>query len=184
MEPERYAPPPVPVLSQINSGDAPTSHFLKIHLSIILPSTPASSKLSALGFPHQNPAYTSAVPHTCYLPLPISFFSILSPEQYWWAIQLSKLLIHQQDLLNKAPRSLFHTPLQYSSRMFQQTLNRFKHLTFRYISVTSQSNILSNCSTDASVQNAIHLCTNPCTYWNYRSEDDRLMSKHVTKLKT
>jgi len=137
----------------------------------------------SLRCPHQNPAYTSALPHTYYMPLPISFFSILSPEQYWWAVQFSELLIPQQDLLNKAPRSLFHTPLRYISRTFQQTLNHFNLSTLRYISLTSQSNILSNCKTDASVQNAIQLYTSPFTYWNYRPEDDLLMSKHVAKLK-
>ena len=60
----------------------PTSHFLNIHLNIILASTPGSPKWSLpFRFPHQNPVYASPVPHMCYMPPPVPFFSILSPEQ-------------------------------------------------------------------------------------------------------
>ena len=54
-------PPPIPILSQLDSVHTPTSHFLKIHLNIILPpSIPAPPKWSlSLRFPHQNPVYAS-----------------------------------------------------------------------------------------------------------------------------
>ena len=64
-------PPPVPILSQINPVHTLTPHFLKIHLNIILPSMPGSFKWSlSLGFPHQNPVYTSPLPHTSYMTHP------------------------------------------------------------------------------------------------------------------
>ena len=74
---------PTTFLSQLDPDHTTTSHFLKTHLIIIVPSTPGSPQWPlSLRFPHQNPVYTSPLPHTCYAP-PISFFSILSPEQYW-----------------------------------------------------------------------------------------------------
>jgi len=49
----------------------PISHFLKIHLNIILPSTPGSPKWSLnLRVPHLHPVYASPLPHTRYMPRP------------------------------------------------------------------------------------------------------------------
>jgi len=58
-------PPTVSLLSQLDSVHIPTSHFLKTHLNIILPSTPGSSKWSlSLRFLHQNPLL-SPIRATC-----------------------------------------------------------------------------------------------------------------------
>jgi len=44
---------------------------LKIHISIILPSTSRCSKWSLfIRFPHKNPVSTSPVPQTCHMPRP------------------------------------------------------------------------------------------------------------------
>jgi len=73
-------PPPVPILTQLHPVPPPTAHLLKIDLNI-LPSTLGSSSWSlSLRFPHQNLVSTSP-PYLLHVP-PISFFSILSPEQY------------------------------------------------------------------------------------------------------
>jgi hypothetical protein len=86
-------PLPGPILSQLDSVHTPKPHSLNTHLNIILPSMPGSPKWSlSFTFPYQNPGYTSPLPYMLHAP-PISFFSILSPEQYWWAVQIIRLLI-------------------------------------------------------------------------------------------
>ena len=101
-------PPPVPILSHINPIHALTSHFLKIiiiflagctfphlpahiwqlfRLNITLPSTPGSSKWSpSLRFPHQNPVYTSTLPHTCYMPRRPRFSRFDHPNNTGWGV--------------------------------------------------------------------------------------------------
>jgi len=76
-------PPPVSILGQPNPVHIPTSHLLEIHPNIIYPSTPRSPQWSpSLQFPHQDPIHPSHHPYAPHAQ-PISFFSILSPTQYW-----------------------------------------------------------------------------------------------------
>ena len=87
-------PPPVPILSQLDPVHTPTSHFLKIHRNIVLPSTPWSPKWSlSLKFPHQNPLHTSPLPHTRYMPRPSLSSRFYNPNNTWCGAQIIKLLI-------------------------------------------------------------------------------------------
>ena len=64
-------PPPVPILRQLHPVRKTPSHFLKVRLNVIFPSTSGSPQWSpSLRLPHQNPVHTSALPHTRHMPRP------------------------------------------------------------------------------------------------------------------
>jgi len=69
--PHLQVPATCPYPEPAQSSSCPTSHFLKIQLNIIFPSTPGSSKWSlSLRFSNQNPVYTSLLPRTCHMTSP------------------------------------------------------------------------------------------------------------------
>jgi len=119
----RKWPTTVPILSQIDPVHTVISHSLKIQLNIILPSTPGSPKWSlSLRFPHQNPVYASPLPPYAVYASPSSFFSILSPAQYW---------VKNTDHLSSSICSSLHSPVTSSllgsnilNTLFSNTLNQ------------------------------------------------------------
>jgi len=91
-EANRYAfkaPLTLPYLELPQSSPGLPSHFLKIHVDIVLPSTPRSCKwFLSLKPPHQNPARTSPVSHTCHMPRPPDH-----PNSIWWGIHITMVLV-------------------------------------------------------------------------------------------
>ena len=74
---------PVTILSQLDPVHNPTSHCLKDHLIIIIPSTPGSPKRShSLRFPHHNPVYASLLPHKRYMPRPSDSSRFYHPQDW------------------------------------------------------------------------------------------------------
>jgi hypothetical protein len=84
-------PPPVCILSQSNPVHTPTSHFLKTHPNIILPSTPESPQWTlSLRFPHQNHMHATLLPHPRYIPRPSHSSRFYHPHNIGWWIQITK----------------------------------------------------------------------------------------------
>ena len=99
MEPEgsllhSQVPATCPYPEPAQSSPYPTSHFLKIHLNIILSSVPGSPQWSlSLRFPHQNPVYSSPLLHTRYISRPFYSARFYHPSKIVRTVQIIKFLI-------------------------------------------------------------------------------------------
>ena len=87
-------PPPVPIMSQLDPFYAPSSHFLKIHLNIILPSMPGSSKwFSFTQISLQKHCAHLSSPHMCYMSRSSHSSRFDHPDNVGWGVQFIKFLI-------------------------------------------------------------------------------------------
>ena len=101
-------PPPVPILSHVDPVHTPTSHFLKIHFNITLPSTPGSPQWSlSFRFPHQNPVYASPLTYTRYMSCPSHSFRFDYPQNSGWGVQIIKLPTSISPLLPRLSSHLY-----------------------------------------------------------------------------
>ena len=88
-------PPHVSIVCQLDPVHTPTSHFLEIHLNIILPSTPGSPKWSLTSsFPIKT-VCTPLLSPTHYMPLPPHYSVFDHPNNIGWGIHIIKLLVMQ-----------------------------------------------------------------------------------------
>ena len=95
-------PTTFPMLSHIDPVHALTSHFLNIHLNIILPSMPGSYKwYLSLRFSHQNPVYTSTLPIHATCPAHIICLNLTT-----WTI-----FIEEYRSLSSSLCSFLHSPV-------------------------------------------------------------------------
>ena len=97
-------PPPVPILSQLHPVPTTPSHFLKINLNIIIPSTSWPPQWSLiLRFPHQNLVHTSPLLHTCHMPTVQFLYNIFLMHFRTGYSSLSQVSV----MLKRALSSLF-----------------------------------------------------------------------------
>jgi hypothetical protein len=108
------------IMSQLDPFHVPKPHILKIHLNIVLPSTPGSSKwFPSHGFPHQNPV---CAPSTYVLHAPPISFWFYHPC-VWWGVWIIKLIVMSFSSLSRPLRPKY-SPIT----LFSNTLSLFSSL--------------------------------------------------------
>jgi hypothetical protein len=133
-------PPPAPILSQLHPFHTPISHFLKIHLNIIIPSTPRFPKRPlSLRFRHQNFVYASSLPHTCYMPHPSHSSPFVHPNN---ATRKNDFVANLSDIASSWCEALTWASIECcrnSSSNAAEILSYKTHITAHSLTVTGVS---------------------------------------------
>jgi len=91
--PVHKSPPLIRMLSHINPFHVFPNYLLKIHLNIILPSKPSSSKrYISLRFPHQNPVCNSPPAIRVMCPANLIPLDFTIRIIFWWGVQIMNLV--------------------------------------------------------------------------------------------
>ena len=126
-------PPHVPFLNQLDPVHTPTPHFLKIHLNIILPSTPGSPQWSlSLRFPTKTPYMP--LPHTCWMPRPSHSSPFFHPRNIGRGVHI----------MNFSLRSSLHSPATSSLVGSNILLNTIFSNTLSFLSSLNVSDQVSH----------------------------------------
>jgi hypothetical protein len=134
--------PPVRILSQINIIHVLSYDFFNIHVNILIPSTPRSSKFTlSLRFPHQNPSCTSPFPVQCHMPLPPRSVFIFFVDNSIITNTLTDLLC------NKTPPPT-DLPMQMTTYYSNYVIKTVQHSTI-YFFILAHYNIMNARSTAA-----------------------------------
>ena len=121
---------PVPILSQLHPVSTP-SHILKIHLNIMLPSMPRSSKWSfSPRFPHQNPVYTSALPIRATCPAHLIILKFITRKI--WGEQYRSLSSSLCSFLYSPVTSSLFNPNIFLCTVISNTLSLGSSLNMRH----------------------------------------------------
>ena len=135
-------PPPVPILSQLDPLHTPTSHFLKIHLKIILPSAPGSPQWSlSLRFPQQNPVHASPICATCPAHLILLDFTTCTilGEQYRSLCSSLCSFLHSRYLIPRSKHYPPHPTLSISTHTVNNTTTIWEIIFFHTTVNTHQA---------------------------------------------